>query len=69
MYNPLINAMVGSVDIPRDPMKLLESNPATSQYANMIKSGMNPKTLFYELCRQKGINPDLTLNKLRKEVR
>lgn len=62
MVNPLIDEM----NRRSSPMAILESNPATKALASMIKNGANPKNLFYELCKQKGVDPDSILNQLKK---
>ena len=53
-----------------NPMQLLQSmsknNPQLQQVMAMInQSGKSPKDLFYELAKQKGINPDDIINQLR----
>lgn len=41
------------------------NNPEIQKVAQQLKNGTDPKTLFYELCQQKGINPDTILNQLK----
>ena len=53
-----------------NPMQLLQSmsrtNPQLQQVMTMVnQSGKSPKDLFYELARQKGVNPDDIINQLR----
>ena len=44
----------------------INSNPAAAQMFSMVKqSGKSPKDLFYELAKQKGVNPDDILKQLR----
>lgn len=67
--NPLVNAfkmMKGA----RNPQQLLnnmmQSNPQMKQTMDMIKSsGKSPKDLFYEMAKQKGVNPDSILSQLK----
>lgn len=42
---------------------MLQSNPQVQQL--LQQSGGDPKTAFYNLAKQKGINPDEILNMLR----
>jgi hypothetical protein len=44
-----------------NPTALLQNNPQLQQVLNLTK-GRNPEQVFYELCQQKGINPDDVLN-------
>lgn len=48
-----------------NPMLLAQQNPAFAQVMNMCK-GQNPEQLFYDMCRQKGIDPNAIINELRK---
>lgn len=45
-----------------DPMQIFQQmamrNPNMQPIMNMINSGRNPKDLFYQMCKQRGINPD-----------
>ena len=38
--------------------KLAQTNPNMQQVLNALNNGANPQTLFYQMCHQKGINPD-----------
>lgn len=38
--------------------KMAQTNPNMQQVLNMLNSGANPQALFYQMCKQKGINPD-----------
>ena len=45
---------------------LAKQNPQLQQVMAMIQnSGKSPKDLFYELARQKGVNPDDILKQLQ----
>lgn len=68
MANPLLDAMMAQRVSAMDPMKMLESNPQTAKYAELLKGGKDPKELFYELCRERGVSPDMVLS-LVKGVR
>lgn len=45
--------------------KLLQSNPKLRPLMDMIQHGANPKDLFYNLARQKGVDPETILSQLR----
>jgi hypothetical protein len=38
--------------------KMAQNNPSMRPILNMINSGSNPQQVFYQLCQQRGINPD-----------
>lgn len=43
-----------------------QTNPQLKQVMDMVQqSGKSPKDLFYEMAKQKGINPDDILNQLK----
>ena len=47
-------------------MNIANQNPQMRQVMNMIQtSGKSPKDLFYDLARQKGVNPDDILKQLQ----
>lgn len=53
-----------------NPMQLLQNmtrnNPQMQSVMNMIQaSGKSPKDLFYEVAKQKGVDPNQILNMLR----
>lgn len=56
--NPLNQAM--------NPLEILASNPNTKHIADMLRNGANPKELFYQLCRERGVNPDAILSTLKQ---
>lgn len=51
-----------------DPEKLLQmasaNNPAIALVAKVV-GNRDPKTVFYELCKENGINPDDILNQIK----
>lgn len=44
--------------------QLSRQNPAFNQVLQMC-NGKNPKDVFYEMCQQRGINPDEVLKRLQ----
>ena len=44
---------------------LLQSNPGLKQIMTMIKNGANPKQMFFELAKQKGVDPNTILLQLK----
>lgn len=56
-----VGEMASKLKMMSNPQKLL-NNP---QIAQVIKQYGNPKTAFYEIAKQKGINPDDILKYLK----
>lgn len=48
-----------------NPMAILQNNPQMQQVMQMCK-GQNPKTVFENMCKQQGINPDAIINALKQ---
>ena len=48
-----------------NPMALAQQNPMLNQVMQMCK-GQNPEQLFYSMCRQRGVDPNMIINELRK---
>ena len=44
---------------------LLQSNPGLKSIMNMIKNGANPKQMFFEMAKQKGIDPNTILSQIK----
>ena len=44
---------------------LLQSNPQLKSIVNMIKNGGNPKQMFFEMAKQKGIDPNTILSQIK----
>lgn len=75
--NPILQAISGqnsnnplsillSLKNSNDPQKILQSMPQCRQTIDYInQNGGNPKTAFYNLASQRGINPNEILNKIR----
>lgn len=45
--------------------QLLQQNPQLKSILNMVKNGSNPKQMFFEMAKQRGINPQSILNLLK----
>lgn len=68
MFNPLLQPNVNQVKEMYNAMKsnnpiqmiqkMAQTNPNMQQVLNALNNGANPQTLFYQMCHQKGINPD-----------
>ena len=44
---------------------LLQSNPSLKSIMNMVKNGANPKQMFFEMAKQKGIDPNTILSQIK----
>ena len=65
-----IKQMMNSVRYATNPQAMLQSmmnrNPQLQQVMNMVRqSGGDPKTAFYNLAKQRGIEPNQILNMLK----
>lgn len=65
-----IRNMMNMVRYSQDPRmameSMIQSNPQFQNVMNLIRqNGGDPKTAFYNLARQKGVNPDDILKLLR----
>ena len=53
----------------RNPMQLLEqmsaNNPQLRQVVQTLKNGANPQSLFVELCKQRGVDPNAFLKSIQ----
>lgn len=38
--------------------QMAQNNPNMKPILNLINNGHNPQQIFYQLCKQRGINPD-----------
>lgn len=45
--------------------KMLQNNPKLRPYMDMIKGGANPREMFYNLAKQKGVDPETFLAQFR----
>lgn len=63
-----IKRMVGMLNGVQSPEKALQmlaqQNPLMAQVMQMT-NGRDPKQVFYEMCNQKGVNPDDILSQLK----
>ena len=48
-----------------NPTAIMQQNPMMSQIMQMCQ-GQNPEQVFYAMCKQKGIDPNLILNEFRR---
>lgn len=57
----------------KNPMSFLtqmaNGNPMIAQTVNLIRCGANPQQLFYDLAKQKGINPEQFLQLVKDNIR
>ena len=64
-----IKQMMELVRNARNPAQMLSkiasSNPQVNQVMKMVEASGDPKKAFYELARQKGVNPNDILNLLK----
>ena len=45
---------------------LLQSNPKLNQVMNLVRNGGNPKQLFLQMARERGVDPQSFLAQLTK---
>lgn len=45
--------------------KMLQNNPNLKPVMDMVKNGANPRDLFYNMAKQKGVDPESILSQLR----
>lgn len=58
-------SMLNGVQNPQMALNMLtQKNPQFASVLNLLK-GKNPEQVFYELCKQKNINPESILSQLR----
>lgn len=58
-------SMLNAAQNPQAALNMLaQKNPQMAQVMNLV-GGRDPKDVFYELCKQKGVNPDDILNQLK----
>ena len=57
--------MLNGAQNPQAVLQMLaQKNPQMAQVMQLV-GGRNPQEVFYEMCRQKGVNPDDILNQLK----
>ena len=58
-----ITNMLKGVKNPTDMlMNMAKKNPQSNMILNSKKNGGNPKDMFYELAKQRGVNPEEIIN-------
>ena len=64
-----VKQMMDMVRNARNPAEMLSrlasTNPQVNQVMKLVQSAGDPKKAFYDLARQKGVNPDDILNMLK----
>ena len=65
-----IRSMMNQVRFAQNPKmafeQMVQSNPQVQNVMNLVRqNGGDPKTAFYNLAKQKGVNPDDILSMLR----
>ncbi len=45
--------------------QILQQNPQLKSIINMVKSGGNPKQMFYEMAKLKGVDPNSILSSFK----
>lgn len=58
-----VKGLMGMVN--GNPMALMQSNPQIAQVMQMCQ-GQNPRTLFENMCKQQGINPNAIIDELKR---
>lgn len=57
--------MLNAAQNPQAALNMLaQKNPQVAQAMQLVQ-GRNPKEVFYEMCKQRGVNPDDILNQLK----
>lgn len=63
-----IKEMMGVVQAAQNPMQAIsqmsEQDPRMKEVMDMVK-GKNPEQVFYDKCKEMGVNPDVILGMLR----
>ena len=60
----MMNMFKGAANPQQMMMNMMSQNPQMAGIMRML-NGRDPKTVFYEQCKQSGINPDEVINALR----
>lgn len=64
--NPLLNNRSGVAELykkMKNPNKILKENPQLQSILNMYNG--NAKQAFYDMCRQRGVDPESILSQFR----
>lgn len=59
-----IKQMYDLFKISKNPSQLIMNNPKIAEVIKMC-NGQNPKDVFYALCKERNIDPNSILNRLR----
>lgn len=63
--NPIVD-LYKSGGNPFDFMyKISGNNPKMQQILQLLNNGSNPQQLFYQMCKNRGVNPETILNQFR----
>ena len=60
----MMNAMRSAKNPEQFLMNMAQNNPKMQQVMGLLKGGKDPKTMFYEMAQQKGIDPDTIVQML-----
>ena len=67
MYDPM--QMFSMMRNSRNPQAVMEqmikSNPQVKNIVDMVNASGDPKSLFYKLAQERGVDPNTILSKLR----
>ena len=63
--NPILNALQGQQKL-LNPQQILQNNPQMAYVMKYVQEhGGDPKTAFYEMAKEKGIDPNYIINSLQ----
>lgn len=60
-----VKQMMGMMRTVANPTAMLQQNPQFAQVMQMCK-GENPQDVFMQMCKARGIDPNMVLNELQK---
>ena len=60
-----VKQMMGMMKTVANPTTILQQNPQFPQVMQMCK-GKNPQDVFMQMCKARGIDPNMVLNELQK---
>lgn len=67
--NPNIKMLMDLYKSGLDPKAMINilgmNNPQMQPVIQMLQQGNNPKEIFYNLCQQRGIDPNTIINQLK----
>ena len=63
--NPILNALQGQQKL-LNPQQILQNNPQMAYIMQYVQThGGDPKTAFYEMAKEKGIDPNYIISSLQ----